>query len=172
MLRLLQRRSSSRLGLGLPPARRTYGCIDTSPGRIPPAQQNYHHLMPSRYAHSNGLYVHHTTGLSGQNSIAATIALFYYLKSSREHSGKNIGFFTPIDVCSSPLHGPSRFQIIKDVFAIRDPVESMCGIPHARALELIEYDRADDIIEEFSFPWINYICHVEFMVCLPYLFDC
>ena len=55
---------------------------------------------------------------------------------------------------------------MKDVFAIGDPVESMCGIPHARALELIEYDRADDIIEEVLKG--NPIWH--FFFCMNFLF--
>jgi hypothetical protein len=92
--------------------------------------------------------VHHTTGLSGQNSIAVTIAVFDHLKRSRDRSGERIGFFAPIDLCPSPLHGPSRFQILKDVFGLSDSAQSMHGISHARALELIEHDRVDDIIDE------------------------
>lgn len=96
-----------------------------------------------RGAHTQGLYMHHTTGLTGDSSMAVTIGLFHALQSSRPR----LGFFTPIEVPFSS-NAPSRFQIIKHVFKLQDSDESMRGVTHTHAFELIERNKMDELLEE------------------------
>ncbi|MCO5562335.1 hypothetical protein L7F22_015961 [Adiantum nelumboides] len=107
-----------------------------------PSYQN-HQRQQERGAHTPGVYVHHTTGLTGDSSMAVTIGFFHALRSA--HRG--LGFFTPIEVTSSP-NSLSRFQVMKNVFKLQDSDESMRGVTHTQAFELIECNKMDELLEE------------------------
>ncbi|KAH7424118.1 hypothetical protein KP509_12G090800 [Ceratopteris richardii] len=96
-----------------------------------------------RYAHAEGIYVHHTTGHTGHCSLSVTIGLFHALRDTHP----NLGFFTPIEDAPPP-NSPSRFQIMKQIFNLEDKDTSMHGVTHVRAFELIEHNNMDELLEE------------------------
>lgn len=53
----------------------------------------YRWTIPSREAHTNSLYIHHTIGGVGRDSVAVTVGLLHAL----ERLQPGIGYFRPID---------------------------------------------------------------------------
>ncbi len=95
----------------------------------------------TRHAHSSGLYVHHTIGGVGRDSAAVTIGLLHAL----ERFQPGVGYFRPIDQTTIGGH---RSKLMKQVFKLRDQLESMQAMTQEHAYELVTHDRIDDLLEE------------------------
>lgn len=90
--------------------------------------------------------------------MAVTVGIFHYLQSLRP----GLGFFTPIEVAASS-NTPSRFQIMKQIFKLSDDGESMRGITHMRAFDLIEHDKMDELLEEVLKAYETYKARHDFV---------
>jgi hypothetical protein len=95
----------------------------------------------TRHAHSSGLYVHHTIGGVGRDSAAVTIGLLHAL----ERFQPGVGYFRPIDQTTIGGH---RSKLMKQVFKLRDDLQSMQAMTQEHAYELVTHDRIDDLLEE------------------------
>ncbi|KAG0612696.1 hypothetical protein M758_6G046400 [Ceratodon purpureus] len=101
----------------------------------------YRWTVPCREAHTNSLYIHHTIGGVGRDSVAVTVGLLHAL----ERLQPGIGYFRPIDQTTIGGH---RSKLIKSVFKMKDDPASMQGVTQERAYELVTNDKIDDLLEE------------------------
>ncbi|XP_024368440.1 uncharacterized protein [Physcomitrium patens] len=97
--------------------------------------------ISSRETHTNSLYIHHTIGGVGRDSVAVTVGLLHSL----ERLQPGIGYFRPIDQTTI---GGYRSKLIKSVFKMKDDPAIMQGVTQDRAYELVTNDKIDDLLEE------------------------
>eukprot|EP00249_Psilotum_nudum_P018417 c26793_g1_i2 orf=214-1101(+) len=110
-----------------------------------------------REAHTQGVYLHHTSGGPSSDSVSVTLGLLKTLQSFRP----GLGFFCPIDKTPEDLR---RSNIMKGIFKFEDDLQAMHGVTQARAYELTESDRMDDLMEEIFRACEAYKARHDFIV--------
>jgi len=140
MLRALGKKARRVLREELIAGLQEHGVVRLRSGRNQAGVQNFA-WEASRESHTNSLYMHHTIGGVGRDSVAVTVGLLHAL----ERLQPGVGYFRPIDQTTIGGH---RSKLIQKVFKMKDDLASMQGVTQERAYELVTNDNIDDLLEE------------------------